>query len=165
MRLGKFVAGRIHQIRSGKSYLADHPSWDNTGANTSCPLCSEALQTFEHAILSCPSSAHQRSRLLQGVSDLAPEAPIWSDQQLLIALAEFIRTTATGFPLGGRCLAPPSAPVPRTPSSKLLPYPPLALKTNLAVFAFLNFSHGCPATLIGRVGGIGYVCFLCCLLV
>jgi len=80
MGLGKFVAGRIHQIRSGKSYLTAHPSWDNPDADTSCPLCSEAPQTFKHAILSCPSSVHQRSRLLHGVSDFAPEAPIWSDQ-------------------------------------------------------------------------------------
>jgi len=98
MALGKFFAGRIHQMRSGKCYLATYPSWDNPDADTSCPLCSEAPQTFEHAILSCPSSVCQRSRLLQGVSDLAPEPPVWSDQQLLIALPEFIRTTATGFP-------------------------------------------------------------------
>ena len=93
-------------MRSGKSYLAAHPSWDNPEADTSCPLCSEAPQTFEHAILSCPSSARQRSRLLQEISDLAPEAPVWSDQQLLIALDEFIRTTATGFPPGMPPLAP-----------------------------------------------------------
>jgi len=80
MGLGKFVAGRIHQMRSGKSYLAAHHSWGNPDADTSCPLCSQALQTFEHAILSCPSSTRQRSRLLHEVSDLAPEAPIWSDQ-------------------------------------------------------------------------------------
>ena len=85
-------------MRSGKGYLTTHPSWDNPDADTSCPLCSGALQTFEHTILSCPSSAHQRSRLLQGVSDLAPEAPLLSDQRLLIALAEFICTTATDFP-------------------------------------------------------------------
>jgi len=64
MGLGKFVAGRIHQMRSGKGYLAAHPSWDNPYADTSCPLCSQPPQTFEHAILSCPSSACQRSRLL-----------------------------------------------------------------------------------------------------
>ena len=72
-------------------------------------------QTFEDAILSCSSSARQRSRLLQGVSDLAPEAPIWSDQQLLIALAEFIRTTSTGFPPG----MPPLAPSLHIPSNPL----------------------------------------------
>ena len=106
MGLDKFVAGRIHQMRSGKSYLAAHRSWGNHDADTSCPLCFEAPQTCEHAILSCPSSARQRSRLLQGVWDLAPEAPIWSNQQMLIALAEFIRTTATGFPPGMPPLAP-----------------------------------------------------------
>jgi len=128
MGLGKFVTGRIHQMRSGKSYLVAHPSWDDPDADTSCPLCSEAPQTFKHAILSCPSSARQRSRLLQGVSDLPPEAPIWSDKQLLIALAEFIPTTATGFPPG----MPPPAPSLHTPPNPLfasLPYPPLALET------------------------------------
>jgi len=121
MGLGKFVAGRIHQMRSGKSYLAAHPSWEDPDADTSCPLCSEAPQTFKHAILSCPSSARQRSRLLQGVPDLAPEAPIWSDQQLLIALAEFIRTTATGFPPG----MPPLAPFLHTSTNPLFPSTPL----------------------------------------
>jgi len=117
MGLGKFVAGRIHQMRSGKSYLAAHPSWDNPDAETSCPLCSGAPPTLEHAILSCPSSARERSRLLQGVSDLAPGAPIWFDQQLLVALSEFIRTTATGFPPGMPLLAPSLY----TPSNPLFP--------------------------------------------
>jgi len=121
MGLGKFVAGRIHQMRSGKGYLAAHPSWEDPDADTSCPLSSEAQQIFEHAILSCPSFACQRSHLLQGVSDLAPEAPSWSDQQLLIALADFIRTTATGFPP----VMPPLAPSLHTPSNPLFPSTPL----------------------------------------
>jgi len=52
---------------------------------------------------------------------MAPEAPIWSDQPLLIALAEFIRTTATGFPPGMHPLAPSlhSAPNPLFPSTPL----------------------------------------------
>ena len=109
-------------MRSGKGYLAAHPLWDNPDTDTSCRLCSGAPQTFEHAILSCPSSAHQRSSLLQGVSDLAPEAPIWSDQQLLVALAEFIRITSTGFPPGMPPLAPSlhaPPPNPLLPSTTL----------------------------------------------
>jgi len=117
MGLGKLVAGRIHQMRSGKTYHAAHPSWDNPDADTSCPFCSEAPQTFEHTILSCASSARQRSRLLQGVSDLAPQAPVWSDQQLLIALAEFICTTATGFPPG---MPPPAPSLHKPPTNPLL---------------------------------------------
>jgi len=57
MGLGKFLEGRIHQMRSGKSYLAAHPSWGIPDAVTSCPFCFEAPLTFKHAILSCPSSA------------------------------------------------------------------------------------------------------------
>ena len=106
MGLERFVAGRIHQMRSGKSYLSAPPSWDNPDGDRSCPVCSEAPQSFKHAILSGPSSARHRFRLLQWVSDLAPEAPIWSDQQLLVALAQFIRTTATGFSPGMPPLAP-----------------------------------------------------------
>jgi len=136
MDLGRFVAGRIHQMRSGKCYLTAHPSWDNPDADTSCPLCSEGPQTFAHAMLSCPSSPRQRSRLLQGVSDLAPEAPICSAQQLLIALADFISTTATGFPPA----MPPLAPSLHTPPNTLFPAmtPPAPGPQNyLVVYTFL----------------------------
>ena len=117
MGLGKFIAGRIHQMHSGKGYLAAHPSWENPNADTSCSLCARAPQICEHAILSCPWSARQRSRLLQGVSDLASEAPLWSDQQLLIPLTELIRTSATGFPSG----MPPLARSRHTPLDPLFP--------------------------------------------
>jgi len=130
MGLVMFVAGRIHQMRSGKCYLTAHPLWDNPDADRSYPLCFEAPQNFEHAILSCPSSARQRSRLLQGCLDLAPEAPVWSDQQLLIALAEFIRTTATGFLPGMPLLAASLHTHPPNPLLPLPPHPPLALKTS-----------------------------------
>jgi len=107
-----FLEGSIHPMCSGKGYVAAHPSWDTPDADTSCPLCSDAPHLFEHAILSCLSYANQRSRLLQGVSELALEAPIWSDQRLLIPPAEVIRTTGTGFPPG----MPPLAPSLHTPS-------------------------------------------------
>jgi len=112
---------------SGKRYLAADPTWGNPDADLSCRLCSEAAQTFKYAILSWASSALQRSRLLQGVLDLAPEAPVGSDQQLLIALAEFIRTTATGCPAGMPPLGP-SLYNPPNPLLTLPPCPPLALE-------------------------------------
>jgi len=125
MGLGKFVAGRIHQMHSGKGYLTANTSWDNPDADTSCPLCAEAPQSFELAILSCPSSSsRQRSCLRQGVSEVAPEAPIWSNQQLLIALAAFIRPTATGFPPGMPPLAPSLHTPPQTLSFCLPPIHP-----------------------------------------
>jgi len=82
MGLGKFVAGRIHQMRAGKSYLAAHPTWRSPDADTSCPRCGLEPETFQHAILSCPSRQHSRSRLLHGVTDVGPEAPLWSSLPL-----------------------------------------------------------------------------------
>jgi len=112
-------------MHSGKCNLAAHASREHPDSATCSLLCSEAPQTFKHSILSCPTSARQRSRLLQGISDLTPEAPIWSDQQLLLVLAEFNRPTATGFPPG----MPPLAPSLHTPPPNLLrqsnpPIPP-----------------------------------------
>jgi len=115
MGLGKFVAGRIHQMRAGKSYLAAHPTWRSPDADTSCPCCRLEPETFEHAILSCPSRQHSRSRLLHRVTGLGPEAPLWSSLPLVKRLATFISVTSTGFP--------PSMFPPTTPSSS----PPLSL--------------------------------------
>ena len=98
MGLGKFVAGRIQQIRAGKSYLAAHPTWRSPDADTSCPRCGLEPETFEHAILSCPSRQHSRSRLLHGITDVGPEAPLWSSLPRLKRLATFIGVTSTGFP-------------------------------------------------------------------
>jgi len=111
MGLGKFVAGRIHQMRAGKSYLATHPTWKSPDANTSCPCCGLEPETFEHAILSCPSRQHSRSRLLHGVTNVGPEAPLWSSLPLLKRLATFIGVTSTGFPpTMFPPITPPSSP-------------------------------------------------------
>ena len=64
MGLGKFMAGRIHQVRSLKSYLAAHPSWFNAVDSWLCPLCGDEPATFSHAILRCPVKAPARARHL-----------------------------------------------------------------------------------------------------
>ena len=97
MGLDKFSASRLHQMRSGKSYLRAHPSWDND-TPTTCPSCQNAPETFEHAILHCPAKQPARTRHLQGVLDIGPDAPVWSSATLLGALARFIMSTATVFP-------------------------------------------------------------------
>jgi len=118
MGLGRSVAGRIHQMRAGKSYLAAHPTWRSPDAHTSCPRCGLVPETFEHAILSCPSRQHSRSRLLHRVTDVGPEAPLWSSLPLLKRLATFIGVTSTGFP---PTMFPPTTP-PSSPRS-LSPLP------------------------------------------
>jgi len=99
MGLDKFTAGRLHQMRAGKSYLHAHPSWDSE-VPTMCPSCLSAHETFEHAILQCPAKEPARTRHLQGVLDLAPDAPVWYSAALLGALARFIKSTATAYPPG-----------------------------------------------------------------
>jgi len=106
MGLSKFDAGRLHQMRSGKSYLRAHPSWDNP-APTTCPSCMEAPETFKHPILHCSVKEPARDRHLQGLTELGPDAPVWSSAALLCALARSVRSTATAFPPG--MFSPPSS--------------------------------------------------------
>ena len=55
MGLPKFIAVRIHQMRSGKSYLAAHrPDWCKDPVHPTCPRCSLEDETFTHTLLQCP---------------------------------------------------------------------------------------------------------------
>jgi len=100
MGLNKFTAGRLHQMRSGKTYLRAHPSWNDGYTLTTYPRCDEAPETFEQAILHCPAKGPARTRHLQCVSNIGPDAPVWSSAPLLGALSHFISSTATAFPPG-----------------------------------------------------------------
>ena len=133
MGLGKFVAGRLHQMRAGKSYLAAHPTWRSPDADTSCPPCGLEPETFEHAILSCPSRQHSRSHVLHGVTDIGYEAPLWTSLPLLKRLTTFISVTSTRFP---PTMFPPTTP----PSSPPLPLsPPTVPAPVFRVFRWLRF--------------------------
>ena len=98
MGLDQFIAGRIHQMRAGKSYLAGQPSWYHEDPNTTCPCCDSTLETFEHTILHCPEKTSERNRQLEAVSSLDQDSPIWSDPALIHAFGGFISVTGTGFP-------------------------------------------------------------------
>ena len=99
MGLDKFSAGRLHQMRSVKSYLRAHPAWDSDVPAT-CPTCQSARKSFEHAILHCSAKEPARTRHLQGVLDVGPDARVWSSAARLGALARFIKSTPTAFPPG-----------------------------------------------------------------
>jgi len=99
MGLDKFSAGRLYQMRSGKSYLRAHPSWDSD-VPTTCPACQSAPETFAYAILHCSAEEPASTRHLQGVVDVGPDCPVWYSAALLGALARLIMATATAFPPG-----------------------------------------------------------------
>jgi len=96
--LPRYMCGRIHQMRSGASYLAAHISWRNRDSSTLCPLCEEEDESFQHAILHCPAKAHPRLTHLSGVDDIRPDGPLWLLVPLLRGLAEYLYATRTGFP-------------------------------------------------------------------
>jgi len=124
MGLGKFMAGRIHQMRAGKSYLAAHPTLRSPDADTSCPRCGLEPQTCEHAIITCPSRQGARSPLLHSITSVGQDAPLWSSLPLLKRLSTFIAVTSTGFP---PTMSPPDTPSssPPLPLSPLTVPPPL----------------------------------------
>ena len=98
MGLTKFLAGRLHQMRSGKSYLAVHPSSFNQDTPSTCPRCRTIAETFEHAILHCKARRHLRESLLPSLTSLGAASPSRSSDHDIAALSRFISLTATGFP-------------------------------------------------------------------
>jgi len=125
MGFGKFMAGGIHQMRAQKCYLAAHPSWSRVDEPRPCLRCCEEEETFSHAILRCQSTSYHRDRLLQGLSDVGPDSPLWSDKQLLLALATFIRATGTNYP-------PDMFPsLPRSLASMVFPSSPPSISKGL----------------------------------
>jgi len=74
--LGKCLAARIHPMRAAKSYLVAHPSWFDENPNPTCPRCGTGLESFPHAILTCPARTRVRDLLLKEVSSLAHDATV-----------------------------------------------------------------------------------------
>ena len=114
-----FVAGRIHQMRAGKSYLTAHRAWWSELRNHTCPHWDSAPETFTHAVLHCPRKNSESSLLLGEVTSLDEGSPLWSSDHLIKALGQFITATHTGFP-------PEMHPLSPHPSHSLSPSPPLA---------------------------------------
>ena len=119
MGLDKFIAGRIHQMRAGKSYLAAHHSWWSDSPDHTCPRCASAPETFDHAVLRCPQRNREKSLLLGEVASLDEGSPLWSSAHLVHALGQYITVTHTGFP-------PEMLPHSYPPSPATTPSPPPA---------------------------------------
>ncbi|KAH0611643.1 uncharacterized protein H6S33_010908 [Morchella sextelata] len=94
--LHKFIATRIHQIRSGKSYLRAQQSWINLHTSPKCRKCGLEDETPDHAILQCNASALTRSQTLEGVTSLEE---IWDNHTLTLQLGAYITKTRTGYPV------------------------------------------------------------------
>ena len=104
-------------MRSGKSYLAAHPSWFNRDLPSLCPRCRASPETFEHAVLQGKSRYRQKELYLPGFDSLDADSPIWTSDHLVAALAKFILTTSTGFPPDMFPQSPLDSPSPSPPFS------------------------------------------------
>ena len=139
MWLPKFLAGQIHQMRSGKSYLAAHrPDWCQNPVFPTCPRCSSGEETFAHAVFECPPREWARLRFLRVVPSLAPASPVWSSPSLTVALAKFVKATATGFPDGMPPLgtdSPYSSPAASPRPAAVFSLPPRDPDALVAAFA------------------------------
>ena len=93
-----FISGRIHQMRSGASYMAAHLSWRNCLQSTLCPLCEEDDESFQHAILHYPAKSLHRLTNLSGVDNIGPDAPLSSSVPLVRGVANYLYASCTGFP-------------------------------------------------------------------
>ena len=130
MGLGKFVAGRIHQMRSAKSYLAAHPLWFDENPDLTCPRCETGPESFQHAILTCPARTRVRDGLLKALSSLGHDVAIWSKPHLIQALGKYITETKTGFPPD---MLPDHSPLP-----SISPHPALKNTFPPCKFGFIS---------------------------
>jgi hypothetical protein len=73
MRLGKFQASHIHQMRSSQSYLAAQPTYNKRDNNTICPAYQSEEETFEHAALEYPAREPLRQVHCPGLSSVSPQ--------------------------------------------------------------------------------------------
>ena len=95
MSFDKFISGRFHQIRAQKSYLAAHQPYYNHGFSTLCPRCHLNDEDLQHAVLDCPLRQIQRQEF---IPDLENIDDIWPSLPLLYSVANYLRSTKTGFP-------------------------------------------------------------------
>jgi len=129
MGLGKFVAGRIHQMRSGKSYLAAHP----LGAIL-MPTRPAQYVLRPHRPSNMPSCPGPIPPIRDPASSKV--SPTWPPRPRSGPTSRCsLRWLSSSTPpplvslLGCPRLPPPST-TPRTPSFNPLSHPPLALKTS-----------------------------------
>ena len=98
MGLDKFIAGRLHQMRAHKSYLAAHPTWWSEDPDASCPRCRSDTKMFEHAILHCPARSSPSDRYLELSLSPPADSPRRDNKDQLHSLSRYLSATKTGFP-------------------------------------------------------------------
>src|SRR5437588_2806860 len=99
MHLGRFQASRIHQMRSGISYLAAQPNPYEVDQDRTCRLCMEEEETFHHPAITCPKRDRDRKDICPSLSSITPDFQLWKSLEDLKQFGTFIFRSQINFPL------------------------------------------------------------------
>ena len=98
MKLGKFQALRIHQMRSGRSYLAAHKDPLGQDPDPACRRCWQGEETFHHTAITCSAHDRFRTALCPTVESVEPDSPLWRSPEDLKSFGRFILSARINFP-------------------------------------------------------------------
>ena len=98
MQLGKFQASRIHQMWSGRSYLAAQADLLDQEPDRTCRKCRESEETFHHAAIACPVHARNRAALYPMVDSVMYDSPLWRSLGDLKSFGHFVFISPINFP-------------------------------------------------------------------
>ena len=98
MKLGKFQASRIHQMRSGRSYLAAHEDPLGQDPDPTGHWCWQGGETFQHAAITCPAHERFRTALCPTVKSIGPDSPLWRSPEDLKSFGQFVFSARINFP-------------------------------------------------------------------
>ena len=103
MTLPKFKAGRIHQMRTNKSYLLAQTDWSSQGRDVTCDRCGQEPQTFEHVVSRCVALEHARRGLDPDAFDVSEGSKLWkcdkAGRKLMGVFSSFVMKHRLNFPI------------------------------------------------------------------
>ena len=162
--LGKFLAGRINQMRSGRSYVAVHISWESPNPDTTCTCCSGAPQSFEHPSSPAPRQPGRDPTSTKGLQISAQRPCSGRTSKCSSALLSLFMSLLQAALWGCHLSHLRSTPRHQTLVSTSLSYLPRVLESGFAVRTCLLLAYAALRQILVALGDTGYVCFFCGLL-
>lgn len=93
MNLDKFIAGRLHQMKAGKSYLLSQPLWNIHHSSPICSKCEKDDETLKH-LFTCLVLQESCTIILSTVQ----EDPFWDRSEHINKIAQFIHLYKINYP-------------------------------------------------------------------
>ena len=105
MHKPKFLAGRIHQMRGGKSYLVGQVDWQSKDQRRRCSRCELEEETVEHIMKRCPVIDINWRRIDPEVRDFGADTvmfkPTKQGKEAITKFVDLISLHKVNFPVVG----------------------------------------------------------------